>query len=367
MKFLPVHLALILLVSFSLAEKPDAAPPTVPLAKDGKAQLDIILVTPTTEPEPKKGKAVKNRTASNLEKAGDDLRRCLQRMTGTEFVLRSVPKCEGGKPGIYVGTAADFPWAQLPKDLAPEEVLLRTTADSQLFLIGGSTFSTVHAVYTFLEGLGCRWFFPGDAWEVIPKQPAVTVALHQRQKPDIGLQRTLAVGHGPGSAQNRQAYEDWVRRNKLGQPFDMPTSHAWLGISPKKDFTEHPEWFGLVAGVRKPSKPCYAHPEVIARGIAAALAYFDKNPAAHMISVSPDDGIGFCECERCQQLAKVSSIYSAHGPGGIFGKTANGVEVSVPSEPGLWCCHCISPKSSGPQYSFTLSNLLGEFPPAFYR
>ena len=268
-----------------------------------------------------------------MDEAANDLRRCLQRMTGAEFAITMSDRFDNDpKPGVYVGQARDFTWVPVPKDLQPDEYLLRSTAGGQLLVIGGGTTGMVHAMYALLEKLGCRWYFPGAVWEVIPSKPTIALTVDERRKPDVDLQRRLAVGHGLHSPAIARDYEDWTRRNRLPGAMKTFNSHIWPGVSPERDFAGHPEWFALVNGKRQTSQPCYAHPEVIARGVAQSLAYFAKNPQATMVSTSAPDGGGFCECERCRERANVAKIYPAHGPAGLYGLTPQGREVSVPSE-----------------------------------
>jgi hypothetical protein len=302
----------------------------VVLAKDGKALLPVFVAVEALPPPPKK----KAGPAHRLEKSVADLRRCLQRMTGADFAFSvgaNFPKGEH-QPGIYVGTAKDFTWIDCPKDMQGDEFILRTTANGDLLLIGGGEPGMSNAMYALLEKLGCRWYFPGSAWEVIPSRPTAALAANERQKPSVALLRRLPVGHGLHDATIARDYQDWTRRNRMPGILHTFNSHIWPGISVEKDFKTHPEWFAEVNGKRQKSQPCYSHPEVIARGVAQSIAYLDKNPKAQMVSTSAPDGGGFCECERCRALAKVAKIYPAHGPAALFGMREDGLEVSVPSE-----------------------------------
>ena len=301
----------------------------MPLAKDGKALVNIYFANPPSAAVPAKKKAKQN--PRPLDQAVADLRRVLKQMTGAEFAFENRLPDGEPKAGIYLGTAKDFPWLELPKDLGAEEFVLRTTKDAQIVMVGGGETGLSHAIYTFLEKLGCRWYFPGPVWEVVPRSPTVQVALDERQKPDIALQRGLAMGFGMHSPAIHRDYEDWKRRNRVLGTLQVVNSHSWPGINPQKDFADHPEWFSLVKGERTPSKPCYSNPEVIARGVAQSLAFFEKNPNAQMVSTSAPDGAGFCECERCLKMARVAKI-ERRGPSALFGANSEGQEVSVVSE-----------------------------------
>lgn len=296
-----------------------AGPPSVALATRGKPAV-MLYVAGTKDQLGVAAPAV------------DDLKRVLEKMVGAPFECREGAFTENDAPGIYLGVPDDFLRAgfDVPTDLAPQELALKTTSKGQLLLIGGGPWGLSHAVYTFLDYLGCRWYFMGEAWEVVPRWADLSATLDLREGPDFFLQRKIWAGHGVHSSRLQRDFTDWMRRNRMGMPVGMATSHSWPGIDPEKDFAAHPEWFALVKGVRRASKPCYAHPEVIQRGIQRALEYFRQHPDADMISVSAPDGVNFCECDRCRAVAGVQETYEAFGT--PFGKTADGREVSLPSE-----------------------------------
>ena len=297
--------------------------PVVQIARNGKGLLPIFAAVD----------AAPNGRPGIDQLAVEDLRMVLKRMTGGEFEIRSGPLPGNRGAGIYVGQAAAFEsFPGIGKAPAGEGFALRTTRAGQVLVIGHSRRGVSHGVYTLLEHLGCRWYFPHPAWTVIPRQANVSVSINQAQEPDFSIQRRIWVGHGLHSPTIRRDFDTWMRRNRMGSSVQLVTSHSWPGIDPGRDFDTHPEWFGLVKGKRKPDKPCYANPQVISKGIARALAYFRARPSAGMISVSPADGVGFCECDQCRKLAKVVKIYPAHGPGAMFGTTADGKEVSLASE-----------------------------------
>ena len=309
----------LLLIVFLAALLPLTAAPTVKLAADGKPLVTLYIA----ETKDQLGYAAA---------AVDDLKRVLEKIVGASFTCVEGPFAGHAAPGVYVGTAGDFLRAgfDVPRDLDGQEFVLKTTAAGQLLLIGGGPWGVSHAVYTLLDQLGCRWYFMGDAWEVAPRQPNLSAACDLRKMPDFFLQRSIWAGHGVHSPRLRQDYDNWMRRNRMGKPVTVATSHSWPGIDPEKDFQDHPEWFGLVKGTRKASKPCYANPEVIERGIQRALDYFRQHPEADMISVSAPDGANYCECDRCKAQAGVPEIREAYGS--LFGTRADGLEVSVPSE-----------------------------------
>ncbi len=164
---------------------------------------------------------------------------------------------------------------------------------------------------------------------MIPPQHDLSVSFDTREQPDFPIQRRIWIGHGLyGKA--RPPMNDWQRRNFVAQPFDVRTSHSWIGLDPKEDFKTHPEWFAEVDGKRKASKPAYANPEVIQIAIDHALKFFKEHPEAQMISLSPPDGLGFDTSELAKKQAKVVETFPAHGT--IFGRQKDGTLVSLASE-----------------------------------
>ncbi len=295
----------ILLAAACLAASARQESVPVTLVRDGKPALPLA--------------------AGSVPDAVDDLRNCLKEISGAEFVIE-----KGGpeKPGLHVGLFSDFPWASFGKtdDLGAEGFILRTEGGS-LFLAAREPPGVRHAVTTFLRRLGCRWFFPGKTWEVLPRRATIEGAWNERQAPAFPLQRRIWYGFGayPGC---REDHEEWCRRNRLGGPIPVTIGHTWHGLDPKKDFEARPEWFALVGGKRQATKPCYSHPDVIRRAIDHALK--EASDGKPMVTMSPPDGTGYCECEKCFSVFQGGEPFQAHGT--TFAKRPDGGVVNVTSE-----------------------------------
>ena len=318
-----------------------ADPAGIPLARDGQALLQVHLVrTPRTEPQPRKkpkGRPIWMTADSGVDDALADLARCLRSMTGAAFTIQEVAQVPrtGGKrsPGIYIGTPAALGLTVAMPAMSSEEFILKTE-DGSVLIASPTELGQSHAIYGFLESLGCRWYFPGELWEILPSRPTLSVRLDERQRPDFDGQRLLVFVYANKSARTRQDIADWSRRNRQVQNI-AASGHVWPGIDPKTDFTLHPEWFALTPDPdgmikRQPTKPCYANPDVIARGTQYALKHFADNPRSMAVSVTPPDDAGYCQCDACLRMAAVTSAYTNQGV--LFGRTAAGDEVCVTSE-----------------------------------
>lgn len=196
--------------------------------------------------------------------------------------------------------------------------------------------STRHAVYTFLETLGCRLLWPGRTGRIVPKLQTLRVGpldlayqppVKQRHLRFSGIRDRAMTGlarlgiavedyrrwkHAAlaaGAHGRRPAYE-WRRWQRLGGSIGIRGGHAFghLWETCGKD---HPEWFALQAdGTRDQSgtgsreRLCVSNPALcryIADTILAAAA---QDPEKKCFSVCPNDGgyASYCLCPACKKL-----------------------------------------------------------------
>jgi hypothetical protein len=200
-------------------------------------------------------------------------------------------------------------WADgLDPTLAPgdDPEAYRLYSDGQrVWILARSALGLQHAIYGFLEALGCRWFFPDPVWTVIPRRPDLAVTVDCRCQPAFRWRR-IWYGWGPRSEKLREDYQAWLRHNRQLGAFGIDCGHAYERYVPHREFEKHPEWFSLVEGKRQPRQLCVSNPEVQARVIAGVLELFERDPARNMVSVEPNDGGGHCECDNCRALGAVS-------------------------------------------------------------
>ncbi|MBD3290669.1 DUF4838 domain-containing protein [candidate division KSB1 bacterium] len=190
-------------------------------------------------------------------------------------------------------------------------------------IVGGSGMGTLFGVYHFLEKYcGVRWLWPGKLGEVIPRQEILAIkSIDETDAPDY-LWREL----GPGgflwkewtrenlysrmgvSETARTEYRVWERRQRFGY-FRMEGGHVWGAMFPPQKYGEaHPEYFALSNGkrdnilfdVKHRNQLCTSNPDVIKLSIAYVRDYFEQHPNADGVSISPNDGMGWCMCEKCR-------------------------------------------------------------------
>lgn len=269
-----------------------AQPPSTRIAADATPSLDIVIA-PAASPRTKA--------------AAQSLADFLKRISGAGFRI-----VEGdGTTGLALGQVTDFPALKLDHELnAPEparrEQYLLRSHERGLYAIGATELAVEHAAWDLLYRLGYRQFFPGESWEVIPRSPSLALAVDSNEKPHY-LTRRIWFGFGEWDF-NTPAHAAWRARNRAGGAFVLNTGHAYDGIISKykAEFTQHPEYLGLLNGERKSTKLCVSNAGLRELVVRYAKDFFAKNPQADSVSIDPSDGGGWCECEPCRAIGSPS-------------------------------------------------------------
>lgn len=196
-----------------------------------------------------------------------------------------------------------------------------------------------NAVYAFLERhCGFRWLWPGEDGEVYDCLDVMEVPVGETsEKPDYRW-RNLMYGDMPGggddkwqiqefhmrcSPANGALFNQWLRRNRMGG-LKVLTGHTWgRFVNPDRYGRTHPEYFAETKGSRQASidsfdgkhggQLCTSNQEVIDLLVRRVRECFDRFPDLDAVSISPNDGEGFCECEAC--LAR--DIHFGNPPPGV--------------------------------------------------
>ena len=306
--------------------------PTVPkpafhIVRDGKSLASIIL------PE---------KPLPSQKFAAEELQRAIKKMSGA--VLPIASEVENVKGPIIVigrsrhtrGLEKDIP-SGFSKKLDEEGFIIRTTGN-KLFLVGNDggpkrrvnkriplQFFNVYkgslfAVYELLERLGCRWYYPGDFGEIIPRSENVNIPkINILEKPSFAVRGFwYGVPAVKRTKELRTEMETWMLRCKF-LPYSSVLASATDGsvmrpfkkirreiVNGKKTkvnllFEEHPEYFAVnKEGIWDAHYLCLANPDVLKIAVDYALNYFRKNPDANCFGYAPPDGAPTCECAKCK-------------------------------------------------------------------
>jgi len=238
--------------------------------------------------------------------AAADLQYHLQKIAGREFPLASE---KSGGLHFYVGSGfhpeLDARAAKLENEgwliaSVPDGVLLTGSHEDSAKLAG-----VYHAVSLFLEEqAGVRWLWPGESGEVIPHNPDLEISQIERSGvPDFRRRQLMAGYVRFWAPEQRAEWNAWTKRTRQGDQLNAVFGHAWASIIPPEQYFEaHPEWFSLVNGKRITAQLCISNPQLRDEFVKNLLAK-PGNQKLDIISVSANDGFGFCQCDRCGNIA----------------------------------------------------------------
>ena len=264
--------------------------------------------------------------------AAGELQNYLHKITGIEYPIVTSDTVTGGTSGklLLVGPS------ELTRDLMPdmnklyrEGFVIKVVGDSVVMLGDdaaipvpqGQTIpfnwlhsrkGTLFAVYEFLERFGdVRWFWPGPDGEIVPKGKKLIVDRNTDilEKPDFQATRYYWNILSGVPLSTEQAHEStlWKLRLRFGciegsQRLPGGNAHSWSTYTEgDKYFKAHPEYYALVSGNRQAYQVCTSNPEVV-RLFVEKIRERHSPSDRLTVSISPNDGHGFCECDKCRAL-----------------------------------------------------------------
>jgi hypothetical protein len=259
--------------------------------------------------------------SAQAREVAEDLQAILERMSGAKLPIAAAAH---GAPGlrILVGQSAARDDARRVGLTIPSGVTSQFDDEGYVVAVEGETIilagnetppyqGTAYAVYDFLHELGCRWYFPGEFGEVLPRLSTVEVAPCGRAvRPEFRIRNIRYSGWMGNSERDRTAYELWKRRNRMSSPetveatfLPLPSDDTSKYLLPKEKYLEkHPEYFALKAdGSRNPDFLCMSNPGALLAATDTIAEYFGNHPEYHCFSFSPPDEPVLCHCPDCQK------------------------------------------------------------------
>ena len=250
-------------------------PTRVQLASGGQALQDVVI-----------GHEAESRTI----RAAEDLASKLSEITGGEFRVRT----GDGSTGLAVGTLKDFPNLKFhslfkPDDPTRGDEHLLVSHGSGVYLVGATAHGAQNAVWTFLQHLGYRQFFPTGTWEIIPDKPNLQASIRTLEKPSFYNRN----GPRPTSWTDEVVWQEWRERNRFNNSFNISTGHAYAAIIRRnqEEFDKHPEYLSS-------NKFRVSEPGLVELVVQDAVNQFHDNPSMNSISMDPSDGGGWATDEQ---------------------------------------------------------------------
>jgi hypothetical protein len=279
-----------------------------------KAGKPVATIVSDARAEPKaaaKGKA-RRAEASGEALATRILVEWVKKITDAELPVADKP---GDGPAIYVGQAAVRAGLKLDDIPSPTKEGVRIVVeDNRILIAGQSEPATVKAVCRFLEHLGCRYFMDGPLGEVFPRTQDLSV------KPTTITEKPGLLMRNPKGPTWRGGY--WKEWNGAGGE-DFHHAHSWNRYIPRGTFERHPEYFAMGPdGKRKDGDwLCTSNPavrEMFANEVISVIRAGTKHP-----SISPPDGRGYCQCDKCKAQDDPKAIEPSSGTVSVSNRYAD--------------------------------------------
>jgi hypothetical protein len=288
------------------------------LVTNGKASVEIIFANQASN-YPIPAATQEKRFKECIE----DFQQIINRISGAEF--KATDSKDAGSISaentIQVGMTAAALKAGVAERAAKLKLhgfLVHSDPENRvLYLVGSTLEGSGHALYEFLETLGCRWFMPGGFGEKLPSLKTITVKkVSLTREPEFELRaiQLRAKGAAASGTKTRAEVMDWMRRNKFGGTAPSRGHQFATMVPAKKYFEDHPEYFSLRNGKRQVTHLCMTNPATLAAAEAFLTDYFTKRPEATGYPVALADGRQYCECPPCTKACggdatKIMTLY----------------------------------------------------------
>jgi hypothetical protein len=261
---------------------------------------------------------------ADLQLSIGDLKTYLKKITGNDFVLKD---SRPSSAGVFVkllqpGLLSSQQFNQLSSG-SIEDFVIRGN-EKQLLLVAKHPLGLCHAIYTYLDLLGVKWYYPGSLWEYVPQKTDIHLTLDKYFAPSFKLRNFFGTGAiivpqslDPDS-QLQKEWSDWKRRNRMNGEVQLAGHYGEaFNIKYRQILEQHPEYLAMINGKRQSWTPstklCISNPAVqklyIEDRVAEAKTLLSAKNASEKITVSvePSDGDGDCECDACKKMGTVSN------------------------------------------------------------
>ncbi|MBC9796047.1 DUF4838 domain-containing protein [Sinomicrobium weinanense] len=233
---------------------------------------------------------------SKLEKrSAEVLQDYFYRVTGVSLVVQKERET-GRSRVISIGNTGFAGETELKK---PRQESFRITAKAgDLVIKGGSGQGLLYGVYTLVEKfLGCRKWYAGEP-PYVPERKRLTIPADTEVEEAPAF--VFREVYFPGSWDDE--YLAWHKLHRFTDLWGI-WGHSFEKLVPSSAyFKDHPEYYALVNGERKPVQLCLSNEDVLEITVNRLKKTMEQKPYAIYWSVSPNDDIGYCECDRCRAV-----------------------------------------------------------------
>jgi hypothetical protein len=238
--------------------------------------------------------AIPVKSTPNEYKAAQILQQYILKSTGVTLFIAKENET-GGRPAFYIGKTIKSK-SVVNKPLA-NEGYVTTIEDENITIAGGTGKGVIYGVYDFIEQ-----FLEGKKYSDEPGQVA--------ENKDWSLPGNFKQEYVP-TFQYRQVYYpmsndpeylDWHKLHKFEDLWGIWGHSYFKLVNPQTYFKTNPEYFAYENGQRKPTQLCMSNDEVVKIAIETLKVKMIDLPYAEYWSISAEDEIGYCLCEKCRTI-----------------------------------------------------------------
>lgn len=269
---------------------------TISLVFDNKSDYSIYLDSSVTQ---------------DVQNAASDLQYNLELATGVKLPITNEAK---GKI-ISIGVNKELAKTTLKQGDYRENELRIGIAGDNLYLYGRDeskrprwqadrSMGTQYAVTEFLESfVGFRFLAPGTDSTYIPKLDKLEISLDREIS-----QYPYFVSR---NFNEKKKDKDWALRLRAGGSFNA--GHSWDDYVSVEDIKKHPEFLALQSdGTRSRGlsgnrvypnvKYCTSNIQLLDTFAENVKKHLTVSPPPKFKSISPSDGSGWCDCDKCRKM-----------------------------------------------------------------
>jgi hypothetical protein len=231
-----------------------------------------------------------------LRESVRDLAHYLGKMSKVHIEIKQgTPEPEHAGVKILISELASSQFGEPAISFPDQQAFRLLVNESSVGLWGESDQASSYAIYELLHRLGCRWYMPSEMGEVIPQRPEIVLSHADESLSPFTIYR--GIWH---------AEPAYARRNRCGG-LPIAAGHALESYVTKDQLEANHHWNAEINGERKLHpcdvgyRLCWANSEVAVAIADNVIKQLDSAPQK-AISLSPGDGIDFCECEKCRAL-----------------------------------------------------------------
>jgi len=257
----------------------------------------------------------------------NDLSIYLSKITGKNFSVRNGEVISG--KGIFVflnrkGILDESSNNRLQNGNSEGFVLSGNS--ERLLIVASHPSGLSKGIYTYLDWLGVKWYFPGERWEKLVSKTSINYPFTTYSVPSFIYRNFFGTGGIRSvtpidpSGKIMKEWEDWKRRNRMGSEFDIGGHYGEVfNVGNQNLLEQNPQYLALVNGKRVwnvSAKWCVSNAGFRKAFIEDRVSELRKSlnlktyPYNQVVlSVDPSDGGGDCECDNCKKLGTVSDRY----------------------------------------------------------